>query len=136
MSIQSGRLRCSGNEDELGGVMIYQRLKKVLASLALVVFILSSGLMGSAVASARTGPAGQDRDWRRQERRDDRRDRWERERARREEREELFRVRQFDWQNQLRYRSSNGVRIVGYYDQFGFFHQYGYYDRFGFFHRY
>ena len=113
--------------------MIYQRLKKVLVSLALVVFILSSGAMSSAAVSARTGPAGQDRDWRRDNRRDER---WERDRARREERQELLRIRELDREHQLRYRNNNQTRTVGYYDRFGFFHQYGYYDRAGFFHRY
>jgi hypothetical protein len=112
--------------------MIYKMLKKVLVSLALSGFILSSGLMANSVALARTGPAGQDRDWQR----DRRRDRDDRDRARREEREELFRIRQMDREHQLRYRYNNSVRVVGYTDRWGNFHQYGYYDRFGFFHRY
>jgi hypothetical protein len=137
MAIQS-KLRLMVGEEKgyIGGVMVYQRLKKVLASFALFIFILSSGVMGSSVALARTTPTGQDRDWRQDRRQDRRDDRWERERNRREEREELNRIRQFDRNRQLRYRSNNGVRVVGYYDQFGLFHQYGYYDRFGFFHRY
>ncbi|SRR6266576_2409127 len=113
--------------------MIYQRLKKILVSLSLSVFILSSGLMGNSVALAGTGHmGGQDRDWRQ----DRRPDRWERERLRREEREEMARIRQQDREHRLRYQMNNRVRMVGYFDQFGNFHQIGYYDRWGFFHRY
>jgi hypothetical protein len=108
--------------------MIYKTLKKILVTLAISGFILSSGLIGRSVSAAPAG-AGQDRNWR-QDRRGDRDDR------RREEREELSRIRRLDREHQLRYRFDNRVRIVGYHDRWGSFHQYGYYDRFGFFHRY
>jgi hypothetical protein len=113
--------------------MIHQRLKKILASFALSSLILLSGLMSNSVALAATPHmGGQDRDWR-----EDRRpDRGQRERLRREEREEMGRVREMDREHRLRYRMNNQTRMVGYYDQFGNFHQYGYYDRWGYFHRY
>ena len=113
--------------------MIYRRVKKVLASLALAVLILSSGLMGNSVALAANGHMGQDRDDRWDRRRPTRE---EQQRFRREEREELRRIREMDRQHRLRYQTNNRLRSVGYYDQFGNFHQYGYYDRWGFFHRY
>ena len=113
--------------------MIYQRLKKILASLALSGLILSSGLTSNSVASAKTpNMGGQDRDWRQ----DRRPERWQQERLRREEREEMARIREMDREHRLRYRMNNQTRMVGYFDQFGNFHQYGYYDRWGFFHRY
>jgi hypothetical protein len=113
--------------------MIFRTLTRVLASLALSGFILSSGLVGNPVTFASSGPSGgQDRDWRQARRRD----RDDRERARREERNEMSRIREMDREHQLRYRTNNRVRTVGYYDRWRNFHQYGYYDRFGFFHRY
>ncbi len=113
--------------------MTYQRLKKALATLALSVFILSSGLIGNSVAWAVNGHAGgQGRYWQ-QDREPDRGDR---ERLRREERGELRRVREMDREHRLRYRMNNRVRIVGYFDGRSNFHQYGYYDKWGFFHRY
>jgi len=113
--------------------MIFLRVKKVLASLALVVMFLSSGLIGSSVAGASSvNPSGQDQDWRWQRRPN----REERERFRREERDEMRRIRDQDREHRLRYRMNNRVRTVGYFDGFGNYHQYGYYDRWGFFHRY
>ena len=73
--------------------MVYRRLKKTLASLALAVLILSSGLVGNSVALAATGHVGtQDRNWGQ----DRRPDRWEQQRLRREERLELARIREMD----------------------------------------
>jgi hypothetical protein len=57
---------------------------------------------------------------------------WER----RREREEMWRIRQLDRENQLRYRAFGAQRVVGYTDRFGRFHAVGFYDRFGRFHRY
>jgi hypothetical protein len=103
--------------------MNYQRLKKTVLSLALAgVFVLSAGFAASSVSSA------QDRDW---HRRYERQSEWER----RREPEELYRIRQYDRDRQLRYRMSNSRRLVGYYDRFGRFHAQGYYDAFGRFHR-
>src|SRR5258708_4824478 len=111
--------------------MIFRRVKKVLASVALAGLLLSSGLISNSVALASGHAGGQDRDWNRQ-----RPNRDERERFRREEREELRRSREMDRNRRLRYQMNNRVRTVGYFDQFGNFHRYGYYDRWGFFHRY
>src|SRR5260370_18252753 len=73
--------------------MVYQRLKKVLASLALSLLIISSGLIGNSVALAVTGHiGGQERDWRQ----DRRPARDEQLRLRREERLEMVRVRDQD----------------------------------------
>ena len=115
--------------------MIYKTLKKVLVSLVLSGFILSSGLMSNSIALASGNGAGQDREWQR-DRQDRRGNRDDRERARREERDDMARIREMDRDRRLRYRYNNRVRTVGYYDRWGNFHQYGYYDRFGFFHRY
>lgn len=113
--------------------MVFNRLKKALISLALSIFVLSSGVIGSSVALAGVGHlGGQDPYWQR----DRRPDRWERERARRDEREEINRIRELDRDRRVRYRMNNRIRIAGYYDRWGNFHQYGYYDRFGIFHRY
>ncbi|SRR6266550_8294775 len=113
--------------------MIYRRLKKVLASLALSVLILSSGLIANSVAFATTGRTGGQVVVVQQNRRPDR---WERERLRREEREEMIQIREKDRDHRLRYQMNNRVRVVGYFDQFGNFQRIGYYDRWGFFHRY
>jgi hypothetical protein len=111
--------------------MFFGIVKKGFASLALALFILSSGVAGNSVALARSGHvSGQDWRWNRRPNRE------ERERFRREEREELRRIREMDRNRRLRYQMNNRVRTVGYFDQFGNFHRYGYYDRWGFFHRY
>jgi len=96
--------------------MTYERIKKVVVSLALTgAFVLSTGAATSSFVQAQ--------------------DRWEqhrqREMERRREREALERIRRMDRDRQLRYRYNASNRIVGYYDRFGRFHAYGYYDRFG-----
>ena len=106
-------------------------LKKIVLSVVFAGLMLSSGLLKSTAALAAGG--GQDIRIRfGQDRRPDRRD-WYR--LRREERDELRRVREQDRDRRLRYQYNNRIRIVGFYDQFGNFHQVGYYDRWGFFHR-
>ena len=109
--------------------MVY--LRKVFFSLALAALMLSSGFMKQTVAFA--GGGGQDIYIRYS--RDRRPDRWEWERLRREERDELRLIREQDREHRLRYRMNNRIRLVGFFDQWGNFHQTGYYDRWGFFHR-
>jgi hypothetical protein len=112
-------------QEEEGGIMVLERVKKVALSLALAgAFILSSGFAAASVASA------QDRDdW---HRRYNRQSEWDR----RREHEEMERIRRYDRDRQLRYRMNNSIRVVGYYDRFGRFHAQGFFDRFGRFHRY
>jgi len=99
--------------------MKYDRIKKAIISLALTgAFIISAGMASTSVASAQY----RSRDWG-----------W---RERHREHEELERIRRFDRERQLRYRTSGVNRLVGYYDRLGRFHAYGFYDRFGRFHRY
>jgi hypothetical protein len=106
--------------------MLFRRIKKaVMAFLLTAVSILSLSVATSSVVHARTN--GGQEPWERHRER-----RWERER----EREEMWRIRQMDRDRRLRYRMQNSVRVVGYYDRFGYFHAYGYYDRFGYFHPY
>ena len=100
--------------------MIYERLKKVVISAALLAaFVLSAGFASSSATLA------QYRDRDRWDHRDDRRDR-----------DEFWRIRRLDREHQIRFRWNNSVRVAGYYDRFGRFHAYGYYDQFGRFHRY
>lgn len=104
--------------------MTYQRIKKLVVTAALAAaFVLSAGFASNSVTLA------QYRD----------RDRWDsRDRSwdHRREREFLWRIRRLDRDRQLRYRTYNSIRVVGYLDRFGRFHAFGYYDRFGRFHRY
>ena len=100
--------------------MIYERLKKIVVTLVLsAIVILSAGTAVTSEAMA------QGRRW-------DRHDRWDR----RGDRDDLERIRRLDHERQLRYRWNNSIRVLGYHDRFGRFHQYGFYDRFGRFHRY
>jgi len=99
--------------------MIYDRVKKALIALALTAaFIVSAGFANTSVASAQY----RGRQWGWQERN--------------RERREMYRIRSFDRERQLRYRMNGPTRVVGYYDRWGRFHAQGYYDRFGRFHRY
>ena len=105
---------------EKGVIMIYERIKKIVVTLVLsAVVILSAGTAVNSDAMA------QGRRW-------DRHDRWDR----RGDRDDLERIRRLDHERQLRYRWNNSIRVLGYHDRFGRFHQYGFYDRFGRFHRY
>ncbi|MEK6299586.1 MAG: hypothetical protein AABO41_02600 [Acidobacteriota bacterium] len=101
--------------------MTYERLKKVVVSAALAAaFVLSVGFADSSVTQAQYGN----------------RDRWgDRRWDQRREREGLSRIRRLDRDRQLRYRTNNSIRTVGYYDRFGRFHAYGFYDGLGRFHR-
>ena len=100
--------------------MFSEKLKKVIASLFIATgLILSAGFDGSSSALAQNW---RNRGWHRG---------WDR-----QNRYELDRIRRLDRDRQLRYRTNNSVRTVGYYDRFGRFHAYGFYDRFGRFHRY
>jgi hypothetical protein len=116
--------------------MIYKRLKKVMASMAIAAaLVMSAGFIGdsggsapfNSIASAQSR-RGWDRDDRRGWDRDDRRG-WDRD-------DWKWRVRRLDRNRQIRYRMQNRVRVVGFYDRFGRFHAYGFIDRFGRFHRY
>jgi hypothetical protein len=110
------RERAPAFREEEGGIMTYQRLKKIVVSAALAAaFVLSIGFANSSVTQA------QYRD----------RNRWEH-----RDRDDFWRIRRLDRNRQIRYRWNNSTRIAGYYDRFGRFHAYGYYDRFGRFHRY
>lgn len=101
--------------------MLSERLKKLVASLFIATaLILSAGFVGSSDAQAQ--------DWRHREQHRG----WDRNHGR----SELDRIRRLDRDRQLRYRTNNSVRTVGYYDRSGRFHAYGFYDRVGRFHRY
>jgi hypothetical protein len=107
--------------------MLIRRLKKVMASIALVVLILSSGLMSSSTVLAnspsRAIAVGQGRGWH-----------WGRDRRR--GRGVRFSITVGNRGYGPRYGYYNRARPVGYYDRWGYFHQTGYYDRWGYFHRY
>jgi hypothetical protein len=99
--------------------MTYDRIKKAIVAVALTAaFILSAGVANTSVAAAQY----RERRWGWQERN--------------RERHEMYRIRSFDRDRQLRYRMNGTTRLVGYYDRFGRFHAQGFYDRFGRFHRY
>jgi hypothetical protein len=99
--------------------MTFDRLKKTIVALALTAgFIFSAGFANTSIASAQY----RERRWGWQERN--------------RERRELYRIRSFDRDRQVRYRMNGPTRLVGYYDRFGRFHAQGFYDRFGVFHRY
>lgn len=108
--------------------MIYERLKKVIVSLALAAgFVLSAGIVGDSLSQAQAA------DYRGPNRRVEQRHRqWDR----REEREAMNRARRFDRDRRVRYRYNRSIRIVGYLDRYGRFHAVGFFDRFGRFHRY
>jgi len=107
--------------------------KKLFVSLVASAFILSSGIIGSSVASASARYAiGQDQDrwWEnRRPNRDEARE------FRRQEAEEFKEIRRLDRQHRLRYQRDNQVRVVGYFDTASTFHRYGYYDKWGYFHK-
>ena len=109
-----------------GGNMIYEGLKKVMASMVLAAaLVMSVGLVGDSGSSApfnSVASAQSRRGWVRDDWRD--RDDWR------------WRVSRMDRDRRVRYRMNNRVRVVGYYDRFGRFHAYGFVDRFGRFHRY
>lgn len=110
--------------------MTFKILKKSLASLALAIFVVSSGLMGSIAFASSGSGGGQDRWW--EYRRPSREEARE---SRREEREERERIRDLDRDRRYRYRLENRSRVMGYYDRAGEFHRVGFYDRWGYFHR-
>jgi hypothetical protein len=99
--------------------MTYDRIKKAIVAVALTAaFILSAGFANTSVASAQYR---------------ERRGGWQ---ERNRDRREMYRIRSFDRDRQLRYRTNGTTRLVGYYDRFGRFHAQGFNDRFGRFHRY
>ncbi len=95
--------------------MNYQRLKKSLVSLMLV---LMFALPMATVFESSAFAQGRHLGWYKQQQRQE-------QRMRRQERE-----------RQWRYRYQNNNRVRGYYNRSGRRHVYGYYDRFGRFHPY